>query len=131
MGYEITFAVVQSGFYPGDYISPEAFAAKVSWCFETIAIREKRGHSRPNLVVFPELTGMWLPLFAGKVARSLRTLVAQRLLSAPIKALRSFLSGRGVSFVFLEDFSDLPEELYLYFWNTSIQYTIPLEYSFQ
>jgi len=103
MGYEITVAVVQSGFHPEDYLSAETFAAKVSWCFETINIRGKRGHPRPHLVVFPELTGLWIPLLAGKIARSLTALVSQRLLSSPLKALRSLLSGRGVSFVFLND----------------------------
>jgi predicted amidohydrolase len=102
MDLETTVAVVQSGFHPRDYLSAEAFAAKVSWCFETIAIRGKRGHPRPHLVVFPECTGMWLPLFTGKIFHSLTALVSHRILSRPFDALGSVVSGRGASFVFLD-----------------------------
>ncbi len=103
MGDGITVVVVQSGFQAEDYLSAETFADKVSSCFETINIRGKRGHPRPHLVAFPELTGLWIPLLAGKIARSLSALAAQRLLSSPLKALGSLLSGRGVSFLFLND----------------------------
>jgi len=101
MRSETTITIVQSGFQPRDYVSAEAFAAKVSWCFETTAIREKRGQPRPHLVAFPEHTGTWLSLLTGKSAPTVKTLISRRVLSTPIRALRSITSGRGLSFVFL------------------------------
>ena len=106
MDFETTVAVVQSGFHPRDYLSAEAFAAKVSWCFETISIRGKRGHPMPHLVVFPEHTGMWLPLFTGTVFHSLTALLSRRILCRPFEAIRSAVSGNGASFVFLDHWVD-------------------------
>lgn len=95
--------MVQSGFHPEDGLSAETFAAKVSWCFETINFRGKRCHPHPHLVEFPELTGLWIPLLAEKIARSLTVLVSRRVLSSPLKAIGSLLSGYGVYVVFLND----------------------------
>jgi len=98
--------VVQSGFHPEDYLCAETFTAKVSWCFETINFRGKRSHPHPHLIVFPELTGLWIPLLAGKIARSLTVLVSRRLLPSPLKAIGSLPSGRVIPVIFLNDWKN-------------------------
>jgi predicted amidohydrolase len=90
---EFAATLVQSGFTTPDYESPEAFKAKVrSLCDEIPPSRSAR-----QLVVFPELTGLWIPLLDGRRPASLPALAASLFLRHPLGLLGALATGRGIS----------------------------------
>jgi hypothetical protein len=99
---DLTATLVQSCFTARDYQSPEAFREKVLALCERI--RAPRSGAR--LVVYPELTGLWVPLLAGRRPRSLPALAAGLLLRYPLGVLGSLVTGRGLSALFRIDWQE-------------------------
>ena len=101
MRKSITIAAVQSAFREEDYRTPESYCAKVESIFRQIA---QDPGPPPALVVFPELTGLWIPfitLHAQGRFDSPAAIALSLLARHPRRALSSLLAGRKLSFAFL------------------------------
>ena len=61
------FALVQSRFLLSDYLTEENFSAKIDSLFSRVFKSKER---KPLLVVFPELTGLWIPVLTNLFKRS-------------------------------------------------------------
>jgi predicted amidohydrolase len=96
---ELTATLIQSHFAAGDYQSPESFHDKVLGLCEGLP----SAASVPRLVVFPELTGLWVPLLRGRRPRSSAALAASLVLRHPLAFLGALASGQGMSFAFRLD----------------------------
>ena len=102
----ITVAAVQSAFRKEDYRTPESYCAKVESIFRRIA--QDPGPS-PALVVFPELTGLWIPLItlhAQGRFDSPAAIALSLLARHPRRALVSLLANRKLSFAFLVNWEE-------------------------
>lgn len=97
---KITVAIVQSGFSMGDYYNEETFNERIIGIFESIFSED---NARPDLVVFPELTGLWIPLLKGRKRATLASVTVSNVVNHPLHLLLSLLSGRKVSFPFYLD----------------------------
>jgi predicted amidohydrolase len=95
----LTVTLVQSCFTDRDYRSLEAFREKV----RSLCSRIPSARSPDRLVVFPELTGLWLPLLKGRQPRSLPALVLSLFLGHPLGLLGSLALGRGMAAAFRLD----------------------------
>ncbi len=113
--FEVT--VIQAGFSLNDYLSAEAFREKVERLFAsafevTPGDSDSSGNfSESKIVVFPELTGLWLPVFMalfaygkGRPLRfdtlTLKKVFVRALSSYPLKFLFSLIGGKSVRFIF-------------------------------
>jgi hypothetical protein len=95
----LTVTLVQSSFTADDYRSAGAFRNKVlSTCARVPAARFPR-----RLVVFPELTGLWIPLLRGRRSTSLPALALSLLLAHPLGILGGLSTGRGMAALFRVD----------------------------
>jgi predicted amidohydrolase len=99
---DLTATLVQSCFTARDYESPEAFREKVlALCKEIRAPR-----SAAQLVVYPELTGLWVPLLGDRRPRSLPALAAGLLLRYPLGVIGGLATGHGLSALFRTDWEE-------------------------
>jgi predicted amidohydrolase len=103
MGGRLSVLMVQSAFSAEDYRDENAFGNRVLGFFEGMSRGTEPG---PELVVFPELTGLWLPLLRNRSPRSVAALAAGTVLRRPWQALLSLARGRGLSFAFLSGWRD-------------------------
>jgi predicted amidohydrolase len=104
MSFGFNALMVQSGFTAADYRDAETFHDKVMVAASGI---DQGSLAAIRLIVFPELTGMWIPvLTARRISRSLPALAARRILASPLKAASSILSGCSLSFAFLEGWAE-------------------------
>ena len=95
----LTVTLVQSSFTADDYRSAGAFRNKVlSTCARVPAARFPR-----RLVVFPELTGLWIPLLRGRRSTSLPALALSLLLAHPLGILGGLSTGRRMAALFRVD----------------------------
>jgi predicted amidohydrolase len=99
---DLTATLVQSSFTAQDYRSPEAFRDKVFTLCEGI----KPARTTAHLVVYPELTGLWVPLLSGRRSRSLPALAVALLLSHGPAVLGGLVTGRGLSALFRIDWRE-------------------------
>ncbi|RKX85919.1 MAG: hypothetical protein DRP57_02685 [Spirochaetes bacterium] len=108
------FALVQSRFVLSDYLSEENFHNKIRSLFSRVFTADKTGAIRPVIVVFPELTGLWIPVLTGlfkkrnpveEINRISKVILA-RLKKTPLKALMSFITGQKFSFAFYESWEE-------------------------
>lgn len=112
------YALVQSRFVLSDYLSEENFYNKVNSLFSLLfKVSEKDRGKTPVLVVFPELTGLWIPVLTGLSMRreeigdaekepSLSGVIFKHLKNSPIKALFSFITGKKFSFAFYKNWKE-------------------------
>jgi predicted amidohydrolase len=94
-----TAVLVQSRFAETDYLSPGAFRDKVMALCAGLA----PAPAPPRLIVFPEHTGLWLPLLRRGAPRSLSGLAAGLALRRLPAAAVSLASGGGLSPFFRAD----------------------------
>lgn len=85
MEKRFSVAMVQSGFQAKDYRTVESYYQKISVIFESFMAP---GQPELGLVLFPELTGLWVPLLKEKNQK-------------PLQALGALISGCILSFPFL------------------------------
>jgi len=95
----LTVILVQSSFRAEDYRSPEAFRDKIlDSCSRVPGPRSSR-----RLVVYPQLTGLWIPLLRGRRTPSLPALAVSAFLSHPLGLLGSLATARGIAPLFRLD----------------------------
>ena len=94
----VSFALVQSGYAADDYASAESFYSKTAGLIQR-AVAPESG-AKPEVVAFPELTGLWLPLLSSGNSKTLTGVAASAFVKHPLSLLRSLISGRSVSSVF-------------------------------
>ncbi len=113
--------VIQSGFALEDYLSTEMFAKKVENLFASAFtnVSGAKNNSAGTIVVFPELTGLWLPVFMLALmgdskkhayikfnpdnlinTLSLGEVVKRIIFAHPFEFFISLLGGKSFSFVF-------------------------------
>jgi len=90
---ELTVTLVQACFTERDYHSPEAFRDKVL----RLSAGMPESRSARRLVVYPELTGLWVPLLKGRSPASLPALATLLFLRHPLGMLGGLATGRGIS----------------------------------
>ncbi|NOY07479.1 MAG: carbon-nitrogen hydrolase family protein [Spirochaetes bacterium] len=109
------FALVQSRFLLSDYLTEENFSAKIDSLFSRVFSNKEK---KPLLVVFPELTGLWIPILTNLFKRpgnreqtsdrinqivqnpALAGIIFKNITRSPVKAFLSFIKGQRFSFVF-------------------------------
>ncbi|MBN1834768.1 MAG: hypothetical protein JW820_02895 [Spirochaetales bacterium] len=93
---ELAVTLVQSCFTASDYHSPESFRDKVLGLCQRVA----KSRSAGRLVVFPALTGLWIPLLKGRRPASRAALAASLLLRHPLSTLAGLAGGAGIAPLF-------------------------------
>ncbi len=124
------FALVQSRFLLSDYLTEENFSAKIDSLFSRVF---KNKEKKPLLVVFPELTGLWIPVLTNLFKRSgnrkytdleqtpekinkivqdpaaapsLAGVIVRNITRSPLRAFLSFITGQRFSFVFYRNWEE-------------------------